>query len=162
MEKTMLSKWPRCPIQSSLTVCSDLFAIFLTAICGACFVKSRSNWSNSTHIYLNSAGQGLASWVLIFTQYDQYCWKCILNQGLIQDFQKGGSTIYNGVGVPFADFISFFLNIPWKWNNLVSLRPNFIFVGYYKTGGKEGFPNPLWIRHCYWVLIIFKSNRMEL
>ena len=33
-----------------------------------------------------------------------------------------------GVGVCFADFI---LNIPWKLNNLVSVRPNyFIFIGY--------------------------------
>ena len=46
--------------------------------------------------------------------------------------------ICKGVGVCFADFISFFLNIPWKWNdlvnNLVSLRPNyFIFIWYLKT-----------------------------
>ena len=42
-------------------------------------------------------------------------------------------------GVRFGDFISFYLNIPWKWNNLVSLRPNyFIFIGYFKTGGREG------------------------
>ena len=40
---------------------------------------------------------------------------------------RGGSRIsskgvhmYKGVGVRFAVFISFFLNIPWKWNNLVS------------------------------------------
>ena len=38
--------------------------------------------------------------------------------------------------VSLADFISFFLNIPWKWNNLVSVRPNYlIFMGYLKTGG---------------------------
>ena len=42
-------------------------------------------------------------------------------------------------GVHFAHFISFFLNIPWKWNNLVSLRPNyFIFMGYLRTGGGSG------------------------
>ena len=28
--------------------------------------------------------------------------------------------MYKCVGVHFADFISFFLNIPWKWNNLVT------------------------------------------
>ena len=40
-----------------------------------------------------------------------------------------------GVGV--ADFISFFLNIPRKWNNLVSVRPNyFIFVIYLKNCGQ--------------------------
>ena len=39
------------------------------------------------------------------------------------------------LGVRFADLISFFLNIPLKWNNLVSLRPNyFIFIGFLKTG----------------------------
>ena len=42
------------------------------------------------------------------------------------------------VGVHFADFISFFLNILWKWNNLVLLRPNyFILIGYLITGGVE-------------------------
>ena len=41
--------------------------------------------------------------------------------------------------------LSFFLNMPWKWNNLVSLRPNyFIFIGYLKTGGREGFKWALW------------------
>ena len=37
-----------------------------------------------------------------------------------------------------------FLNIPWKWNTLASLRPNyFIFIGYFKTGGGRGVPaNP--------------------
>ena len=45
----------------------------------------------------------------------------------------------------FADFIPFSLNIPWKWNNLVSLRPNyFIFIKYLKTGaGREVQANPL-------------------
>ena len=53
--------------------------------------------------------------------------------------------MYNGLGVRFADFISYSLNIPWKWNNLVSLRPNyFIFIGYLKTGGGGGArANPL-------------------
>ena len=48
-------------------------------------------------------------------------------------------------GVRFADFISFFLNIPWKWKNLVLRRPNyFIFIGYLKTGGGRGIrANPL-------------------
>ena len=62
---------------------------------------------------------------------------------------RGGSRIsgkgvhmYKGVGVRFADFISFFLNIPWKWNNLVSLGPNYsIFIGYLKTWGREGGSN---------------------
>ena len=34
-------------------------------------------------------------------------------QGRIQDFLKGGS-YDEGVGFAFADFISFFLNIPYK------------------------------------------------
>ena len=56
-----------------------------------------------------------------------------------------------GLGVHFADFISIFLDIPWKWNNLVSLRPNyFIFIGYLKTGvcggggGWRGFKRTHW------------------
>ena len=51
--------------------------------------------------------------------------------------QVKGVHMYKGVWVRYADFIYFFpLNILWKWNNLVSLRPNyFIFIGYLKTGG---------------------------
>ena len=60
-------------------------------------------------------------------------------QGRNQDFWKGDSYIYEGVGVRFADFISFYLNIPWKWNNLVLPRPNyFIYIGYLKTVVGEG------------------------
>ena len=53
---------------------------------------------------------------------------------------KGGHNImYKGMEIRFADFILFFLNIPWKWNNLVSLRPNyFIFIGYLEMGGGGG------------------------
>ena len=87
-------------------------------------------------------------------------------QGRIQDFWKGGLYVQKG-GVRFADFILFFLNTPWKWNTLVSLRPNYsnlvslrpnytIFIEHLKTGGggggREGVRanslNPLWIRHC--------------
>ena len=69
-----------------------------------------------------------------------------LRPGCIQDFSK------EGVGVRFAYFISFFLNILRKWNNLVSLRPNyFIFKGYLRTWSGEGVqansPNPIWIHH---------------
>ena len=33
----------------------------------------------------------------------------------------------------FADFINVLLNIQWKWNNLISLRPNYlVFIGYFK------------------------------
>ena len=54
-------------------------------------------------------------------------------------FLERGVLMYKSVGVPFADFISFFSNIPWKWNNLISLRPNyFIFIGYLNLGGMDG------------------------
>ena len=49
--------------------------------------------------------------------------------------------LFKGLGVRVVDFISFFLNIPCKRNNLVSLRPNyFIFIGYLKRvgGGSRG------------------------
>ena len=61
-----------------------------------------------------------------------------------------GVHMYKGAGVRFADFISFFLDIPWKWNNLVSLQPNyFIFIGYLKMGAGRGvLANPLWICYC--------------
>ena len=57
--------------------------------------------------------------------------------------------MFKGVGVRFADFISFYLNIPWKWNSLVSLRPNyFIFIWYLKMeGGERGSSDPLCVHH---------------
>ena len=90
------------------------------------------------------------------------CWffsKSIYLYLLTQSICRGGSRIsgkvvhiYNGVGVCFADFISFFVNIPWKWNHLVSLRPNyFIFIGYLKTGGQV-WAKPLWIHHWFGTL----------
>ena len=46
------------------------------------------------------------------------------------------------MGVRFANFISFFLNIPWKCNNLVSLRPTyFVFIQYLKTEGHSANGN---------------------
>ena len=43
--------------------------------------------------------------------------------------------MYKGVGFRFADFISLFFNVPWKYNKLVSLRPNyFILIRDLKTG----------------------------
>ena len=68
----------------------------------------------------------------------------LIRQGRIQDFWKR-VTIYKGVGVRSADIISIFLNIPWKWNNLVSLRPNyFIFIWYLKTGVRMGLERTPW------------------
>ena len=71
-----------------------------------------------------------------------YMWHFIWVFIVCQRTYRGGSRVSGKgvhiykVGVCFPDFISFFLNIPWKWNNLVSLRPNyFTFVGYLKNGG---------------------------
>ena len=78
----------------------------------------------------------MASW---FTYLPQKGWVShILAHLHMIIWHRGGSRIprkgvhmYKGVGGCFSDFISFFLNIPWKWNNLVSLRPNYlIFTGY--------------------------------
>ena len=55
--------------------------------------------------------------------------------------------MYKGVGVRFADFISFFLNIPWKSNNLVSLI--FIGGGGSFVGSSQPPEHPLWICHCF-------------
>ena len=41
-----------------------------------------------------------------------------------------------GVGVRFADFNSFFLNIPWKRKNLVSFHFHRIFFLLEKGGGR--------------------------
>ena len=86
-----------------------------------------------------------------------------MSSAYIRAYIRGGSRIsekgvhlYKCVGVSFADFIQSFLNIQWKWNNLVSLvslRPNyFLFIGYLKMWGGEGVRanhlNPLWICHC--------------
>ena len=69
-------------------------------------------------------------------------------QGRIEDFWKGCSYVQRH-GIRFADYISFFLNNPWKWNNLVSLRANyFISIRYLKTGGggvRANVLNPLWM-----------------
>ena len=47
--------------------------------------------------------------------------------------------MYKSMGDRFAGFISFFLNVPKKGNNLVSLRPNYFnFIGYLKMGGGGG------------------------
>ena len=66
-----------------------------------------------------------------------------------------GVYIYKGVCVGrFTDFISFFLNIPWKWNNLVSLRPNyFIFKAYLKNGGGGGSSKPTEPQIRHWLYV---------
>ena len=57
----------------------------------------------------------------------------LLERGLISIQRCGGH------------FVSFSLNIPRKWNNLVSLRPNyFIIIGYLKTEMGMGFKWTLW------------------
>ena len=66
-----------------------------------------------------------------------YSYICVWGWGFICI----GMFACGGGGVHFADFFSFFLNIPCKGNNLVSLRPNyFIFKGYKKKqGAGRGF-----------------------
>ena len=57
-----------------------------------------------------------------------------LSGGVSRISEKGFICIAVCVGGRFTDFISFFLNFPWKGNNLASVRPNyFIFIGYLKT-----------------------------
>ena len=70
-------------------------------------------------------------------------------------FQNPSERSDKYVGVCSANLISFALNIPWKWNNLVSLRPNyFIFIWYLKQGTGRGFKwtpwrlEPLWVFQC--------------
>ena len=77
--------------------------------------------------------------ILNLDQWIRCCVKSSIFRGRSRISAKGVH-MYKGVGVCLADFISFILNIPWKWNtcNLVSLRPNyFIFIGYLKTGVRE-------------------------
>ena len=81
-------------------------------------------------------------------------WQTITKYRTLQDIYRyimyipqRGFIIYKGVGFHFADFISFFLSILWKRNNLVSLKPNyFIFIGHLKMGGggggEGGWANP--------------------
>ena len=58
--------------------------------------------------------------------------------GVDQCFLERGVHKYKEVGGCFAAFISFILNIPWKWNSLVSLRQNYvIFIGYLIAGREE-------------------------
>ena len=72
-------------------------------------------------------------------------WKEIKNQRGRSRISGKGVRRYTGrgwgEGVALMIF-SFFLNIPWKWNNSVSVRPNyFLFIGHLKTGGWEGGPS---------------------
>ena len=83
-------------------------------------------------------------------------------------FSSGGSRIsgkgahnfmYRGVGGSLCWFYLIFLNIPWKWNNLVSLRPNyFIFKGYFKVvgGGEQGG----WFKQTPWTSSVFPHSLM--
>ena len=72
------------------------------------------------------------------------CWSRSSAAGADPEFLERGFICIKGWG-SFADFIWFFLNTPWKWNNLVLLRPNyFIFVGYLKAGTGRGFDPTPW------------------
>ena len=47
------------------------------------------------------------------------------------------------MGVSFGNFVTVFLSTQWKWNNLVSLRPNyFVYIGYLKRGRVGGLSEP--------------------
>ena len=82
----------------------------------------------------------------IFKCISFWNWKSYLHNELIRSgvdpgFLGRGFICLKVWGFASADFISFFLNIPipWKWNNLVSLKPNyFIFIRYLKMGGGGG------------------------
>ena len=66
------------------------------------------------------------------------------NSGAGPGFQERGFICIKVWGVRFANFISNFLNVPWKWNNLVSQRPNyFIFIGYFITRERGSSEPPL-------------------
>ena len=78
------------------------------------------------------------------------CWARTAPSGFQLDVRGvsriSGKRVHMHKGVGFALLIlSLFLNIPWKWNNLVSLRPNyFIFIGYLKTGAGSGVHATPW------------------
>ena len=106
-------------------------------------------------------------------EFDQKCHKHRpTHAGADPGFLERGFICIKVWGLTLLILSHFFLNIPWKWNNLVSLRPKyFIFIGYLKTmvltetklfhfhmifenggqgGGFEWTPlNPFSIRHCH-------------
>ena len=94
------------------------------------------------------AGSLLPNHLYYYSLHVWAMWCCTLGDQANSSYWclRGGSKIsrkvvqiYKGVWDHFTDFLSLLLNIPWKWNNLVSLRPNyFIFIGYLKTEGGEG------------------------
>ena len=72
-----------------------------------------------------------------FVKHVQTVHICMLTASTDQGFPEMGFVCIKVWGSAFADFISFFLNIPWKWNNLVSLRPNY-FIYILKWGAERG------------------------
>ena len=80
-------------------------------------------------------------------------------QGRVQEFWKGGLLVYLCGGIYF-----FFLNIQWKWNNLVSQRPNyFSFKRIFKNWDGEGIRakslTHIW-RHLY-LIKLFNYNILQ-
>ena len=74
-----------------------------------------------------------------------------IDKGSCQNLSnRGGSRITGkgihmckGFGVHFADLISFLLNITWKWNNLVTLWPNYFhFHWIFKNGERDSSEPP--------------------
>ena len=67
--------------------------------------------------------------------------------GADRGFLKRGFIYIKEWGFALLILSFFFLNIPWKWNNMVSLRPNYFnFIGYLKGGGGRFKRTSSWIR----------------
>ena len=67
-------------------------------------------------------------------------WYAACECGIFQSYTL--FNVHSHCGSRVTDYVSFFLNTPWKWNSLVS--PNyFIFIGYLKTGGGGECEPPL-------------------
>ena len=86
--------------------------------------------------------------------FDLWLWHLLAISRFYHLYDRGGSArisgngvqMYKGVGDSLLLILWFFLNIPWKWNNLVSVRPNyFIFTGYLKRwAGSLGSSERSW------------------
>ena len=107
---------------------------------------------NATLLEISCRGYYFLSYTTVFNNKKwSFFWFHAYVQGRVQDVWKGGSYIKR-CGGSFCWFYLIFFSIPWKWNNLVSVRPNyFIYIEYLKNGGGGGVArsplNPLWILH---------------
>ena len=140
--------WPRPHSQFTLSNLMDaLYKIWvqlalwlLIKICLIVLLSFFQDGSNSSYILMGHSQEFQTTSYFLIGHHKKDC------------STKGGSKIsgkgvhmYQGVGVLSAEVITFFLNIRWKRNNLVSQRPNyFIFIGYLKTSAMEGFKWAPW------------------